>query len=390
MTASHRTAEQFRGATMRNSIRTILLGMLVAGIIALPFTTYAPKAHAADSSLARANTAANVRQAPNADAARVAVLQEGQQVRIIAAGQAWHQVADMQGRVLGFVASRLLEPIDGSSGSIFTGQLAMLRGEAPTTHNNRTGSIFQQAVDSGAIENAHEENRRREAERQWNAEEQRRLEEERWQRNWAEQRRLEDERAKERAREIEEQNQWAMERSHDDGGSMVADAIQRMQRGFEVDMQRQQQALLAIQRQRQTEPLHRSESRQERTPSPARNVAPSQMSSMPREQRQYGCWANPDPGKSSCVRSDGRWGHGINRDRYIVTHENICSERIVVKMCNERESGAPLCGQDSIAPGRSKTWSSFGDSTGRFAVQWIGSRNSSEDWVCSSQMGWQN
>ena len=80
----------------------------------------------------------------------------------------------------------------------------------------------------------------------------------------------------------------------------------------------------------------------------------------------------------------------MNSDRFIVTHENICSERIVVRMCNERTSGAPLCGQGNIAPGQSRKWDSFSDSTGGYSVQWVGSRNSTEDWACVSQMGWRN
>jgi hypothetical protein len=94
----------------------------------------------------------------------------------------------------------------------------------------------------------------------------------------------------------------------------------------------------------------------------------------------------PDPPNTTCVASSAR----RSGDRFVVTHENICSKRIVASMCNERAGRDATCGQTGILPGRSYNWDSGADSTGAFSVRWVGSKNSVEDWACVSQIGWRD
>jgi len=384
---------------------------LAALLFAVP-AVCAPAVQASDPAIARATAAANVRQAPHVDAPRVAVLREGQQVRIVdeLGGGDWHRVADMQGNLLGFVAARLLDRSGGAGDSIFAQQLAQMRGETAGRGNQPTaaegtGSIFEQIANSGAIEAAHEDNQRREAERRRQEEEERRLAEERRKREEEERERLEEERWDELAREQARKNEWARQRSDDGQDSFATALLGQLQRNLETEARRQQvqrdilnqQQVAEAQRQQQqrlaqqqaVQAQQAAPPRPTASPPPRTVMAPS-ASAMPRQQRQLGCWATPEPPHTTCVRSSARWGQGLNRDRFIVTHENICSERIVVKMCNERSGGQPLCGQNAIMPGRSTNWDSFKDSTGGYSVQWVGSRTATEDWACASEVGWRN
>jgi len=409
---------------MRNMDRKtsrLLRALALAAVIAIPAIFAAPTQ--AELGLVRVPEPLNVRQGPDIDTPRLTVLRTGQQVRILekAGGGLWYRVADTNGTVLGFVTAHLLTPGGTSGGasagaqdSIFAQQLARLQGgttglataspqvPAPTP---QSGSIFEQIASTGAIEAAHEENRRRDAERLRQQEAEQRREAERWRQEREEAERLAQE--EEDAREEERRYQEAQRRAQQSGGqdpiaTIMLGQMRAMQQDLQAEIQRkhgqlesQKQAQALAETRRVQEQQRQLQQPQQAAPtrptaSPPRPVAGPSTSAMPRQQRQLGCWATPEPPHTTCVRSSARWGQGLNRDRFIVTHENICSERIVVKMCNERSGAQPLCGQNAILPGRSITWYSFEDSSGGFSVHWVGSRNSIEDWSCVSTIGWRN
>jgi hypothetical protein len=159
----------------------------------------------------------------------------------------------------------------------------------------------------------------------------------------------------------------------------------RAQQQRERDLRDQQQKLIADM-QRATQPTPGTAS----APSPSRTAgARTASASSPvasTQRAREGCWSIPEPPKTTCVASSSRF----SGNQFIVTHENICGERIVVRMCNDRAGQEPSCGQSGIMPGRTNNFTSYDGSTGSYTAQWIGSKNSVEDWSCVSQLGWQD
>jgi len=391
----------------------------------------------------------NIRAEPSLNAERLATLERGQTVWVHGepTDEGWVRVSNAQKTIHGWMAAYLLDrPANKAtparrSQSAFTDALFGSdsgSGGAPApAPAGGSGSLFTQALQSGEIERAQEEKRRRDAEQarlRAEAEERNRreVEEFRRQREWEEaenQRRWQRE---EEERRYQRELAWA-----DAAAEAEADRLQRwnmiqgIERSFQQQVQQQQQ-LADLQRaqaeqrrirqqqqqqqtqQQQAEAERRRQQeaerqRQERelqeqqartlaqiqqstqprpitSSPPPRPVTTPTTNPVPREQRQRGCWSNPTPPNTTCLRSDPR----RSGDRFIVTHHNICSERIVARMCNERAGGQPLCGQSGILPGGSHNWDSGRDSTGGYSVQWVGSRNSVEDWACASEIGWRN
>lgn len=159
----------------------------------------------------------------------------------------------------------------------------------------------------------------------------------------------------------------------------------RAQQQRERDLRDQQQKLIAdMQRATQPNPGTAAASSSPRTAGTRTAGASSPVASSQRVRE--GCWSIPEPPKTTCVASNSRF----SGNQFIVTHENICGERIVVRMCNDRAGQEPSCGQSGIMPGRTHNFTSYDGSTGTYTAQWIGSKNSVEDWSCVSQLGWQD
>ncbi len=93
-----------------------------------------------------------------------------------------------------------------------------------------------------------------------------------------------------------------------------------------------------------------------------------------------GCYATP----SGCVEMTGSWSR--NNETFTSKYENKCGGRVVVNHCNYRTGQSLDCGQNGIRPGRSTTWKSY-DATGEYQAEWVGSLNSSNDWVCVNKSG---
>ncbi len=358
--------------------------------------------------LAEARVAANVRAAPSVESARVSVLEQGQSVRILSEseGGSWVRISDLWGNELGFVAERLLH-----------------RPNAPAAASNSGagGSIFAQAVQSGAIDQSHEEIRRaeEEAERRrleaWQAELDR-MDAEREERDRIA--RLEQE---EFEREQAELREWALQSEDysgsrgdalDDLATAMAGQLQTMQNDL-AQQQAQQRWAEQQQRQRQQQQQWQQQQQQAQTRpstnsynsptynSPTGNSSvstsrpstgggtsgtsglPSSSSSTAARSNQ--CWYTPDPPQASCVAESVNWDDG----RFVIKSRNVCNKRIVVRACGYRGGAGEYCGMSGVGSG--STWTHLvGKSmnpTGGYRVEWAGSVNSVEDWTCMSRGG---
>ncbi|MEX2631711.1 MAG: SH3 domain-containing protein [Tistlia sp.] len=443
--------------------------MIVAALLALSAVCLPPAAANEAEPVARSLPVnANIRAEPSLNAERLVTLERGRQVWVHGETNehGWVRVSNADKTVHGWMAAYLLdepaniatpgrrskfaealgEPAPAASGgtSLFSRSLGGGSGGGGDSPPPAAGgSLFAQASQSGQIERAQEEKRRREAEEaRRRAEEQERqhreAEERRLQREWEEaeeRRRWEQE---EEERRLQEEWEWEMaELEAEESRQQVLNTIQGIERLFQQEIQQRQIQQQQIQRQQAAQRLsqERERRRQEmahwqqqdqarldrerqererqarlraeqervladlqratRPAAPTYSPPPSTSRSSPssgggtnpasRSVRE-GCWGMPDPPNTTCVASSPR----RSGDRFIVTHKNICSNRIVVSMCNERAGRDATCGQSGILPGRSYNWDSGKDSTGAYSVRWVGSKNSVEDWACVSQIGWRN
>lgn len=93
---------------------------------------------------------------------------------------------------------------------------------------------------------------------------------------------------------------------------------------------------------------------------------------------------------SGCLVGRTEWGTGMNSNRYFLRLTNNCGGRVYVRACMLMANGEDLCGQFAISAGATYNYNSIGaDSRGLVSWQWIGSAQSSKDWVCALRVsGW--
>lgn len=94
---------------------------------------------------------------------------------------------------------------------------------------------------------------------------------------------------------------------------------------------------------------------------------------------QHGCYS----ATSACLQIEAI---SKSPDKLSVKYTNVCGGRVLISACNEFKSGNEDCGMFGLRPGSSHTWTSYGKTTGRYNYGVTGSRQSSKDGICSSNL----
>ncbi len=93
-----------------------------------------------------------------------------------------------------------------------------------------------------------------------------------------------------------------------------------------------------------------------------------------------GCYAAP----RDCIDGQIRWLE--NGRTMSMRMTNTCRGRLYVRFCNKLANGSDDCGAASLAPGRTKVWSSSNaDKRGIGGWRYVGSSRPSNDWVCAGK-----
>lgn len=96
-----------------------------------------------------------------------------------------------------------------------------------------------------------------------------------------------------------------------------------------------------------------------------------------------GCWDGLTPTNGDCLVREEAVRKG---DRLKVSFRNTCSERVYAQICLQRNGMNDDCGANSVKPG--VVWSYYtSQSTGRYKINFIGSADFSNDWVCRGKVG---
>lgn len=102
-----------------------------------------------------------------------------------------------------------------------------------------------------------------------------------------------------------------------------------------------------------------------------------------RAQDSDGCSEGPPP---ELVQIETSWSQ--NGREFRARYTNNSNTRIYVRACSQYESRPEErgdCGANSIRPGRTWSWTTYGGATGETEIAWVGSENPGMDWVCSSR-----
>ena len=93
---------------------------------------------------------------------------------------------------------------------------------------------------------------------------------------------------------------------------------------------------------------------------------------------------------SGCLVGRTEWGSGMNSNYYFLRLTNNCGRRVFVRACMLMADGQDRCGAFAINAGGTYNFNHVGvDRRGLVYWQWVGSAQSSKDWVCALRVtGW--
>lgn len=92
---------------------------------------------------------------------------------------------------------------------------------------------------------------------------------------------------------------------------------------------------------------------------------------------KHGCW---EP-MNSCLKAEAKWSNH-NEGKLLVRYTNHCADRVLVKACNEYQSGNEDCGLFGLNDSSSNTWATS-KASGSYMFQFTGSLKAQNDGICS-------